>query len=182
MKTFTKFIDIQEGTSPQVLVQTELPYSNTDLEPIMSKDTIEYHYDELYGGYVKRFNQGEGDPKFNEAGAFLHNIFFTQFKAPIDNNRPSGPSRDFINTNFTNFFEMKKEFEKIAMGIQGSGWVYLAQDGTIKTIKNHEIKKDIVVLIDWWEHAWALDYKSKKKQYLKNIWDIIDWNVINQRL
>jgi Fe-Mn family superoxide dismutase len=47
---------------------------------------------------------------------------------------------------------------------------------------NHEIKEDIALLIDWWEHAWALDYQSDKESYLNNIWKIIDWDVCNQRL
>ena len=68
------------------------------------------------------------------------------------------------------------------MTIQGSGWVYLSKSGDIKTIKNHEIKNDIVLLIDWWEHAWALDYQSDKKEYLKNIWSIINWDYVNDRI
>ena len=67
------------------------------------------------------------------------------------------------------------------MGIQGSGWVYLSKSGKIKTIVNHEVKKDIVLLIDWWEHAWALDYQSDKKKYLENQWKIINWNHINEQ-
>jgi len=56
--------------------------------------------------------------------------------------------------------------------------------GEIRVIKNHEYKDNmkIVLLIDWWEHAWFLDYQSDKKKYLQNIWRIIDWDVINQRL
>ena len=68
------------------------------------------------------------------------------------------------------------------MKIQGSGWVYLARDGSIKTIKNHQIKLDIVLLIDWWEHAWLLDYGSDKKKYLKNQWRIIDWDIVETAL
>jgi superoxide dismutase len=68
------------------------------------------------------------------------------------------------------------------MGIQGSGWVYLAKDGKIKTIVNHEIKDDIVILVDWWEHAWALDYQVDKKGYLNNQWKIMDWSTINTRI
>ena len=67
------------------------------------------------------------------------------------------------------------------MKVQGSGWVYLARDGKIKTIKNHEIKMDIVLLIDWWEHAWALDYQADKKKYLARQWKIINWDVISAR-
>ena len=68
------------------------------------------------------------------------------------------------------------------MGIQGSGWAYLARDGKIKTITNHEIKNDIVLIIDWWEHAWAFDYESDKETYLNNQWKIIDWSIIEQRI
>ena len=74
------------------------------------------------------------------------------------------------------------KFESEAMKIQGSGWVYLARDGSIKTIKNHQIKLDIVLLIDWWEHAWLLDYGSDKKKYLKNQWRIIDWDIVETAL
>ncbi len=52
------------------------------------------------------------------------------------------------------------------MKIQGSGWAYLAYDGKIKTIKNHEVRDDILLLVDWWEHAFILDYGSDKKKYL----------------
>ena len=68
------------------------------------------------------------------------------------------------------------------MSIQGSGWVYMDLNGGIKTIENHEIRKDIAMLIDWWEHAWALDYQSDKKKYLENTWKIINWEVVNERL
>ena len=65
------------------------------------------------------------------------------------------------------------------MSIQGSGWVYLARNGSIKTIVNHQIKEDILLLVDWWEHAWALDYQADKQKYLENQWKIIDWGKIN---
>ena len=145
-----------------------------------SKDTIDYHYGKLYKGYVDRYNKGEGDLDFNEAGAYLHSIYFTQFRSPTNNNQPVGKINDFIEKHFKSFNKFKEEFEKTAMGIQGSGWVYLSTSGTIKTIKNHEIKKDIVLLIDWWEHAWALDYKADKKEYLNNQWKIINWDRINE--
>jgi Fe-Mn family superoxide dismutase len=182
MYNFIKYT-LQEGThTPTTLVQTPLPYKRDDLEPVKSEDTLDYHHGELYAGYVKRFNKGDGDPDFNEAGAFLHDIYFTQFEIPKSSNDPFGQSLEFIKKHFKSFDAMKKQFETVAMKIQGSGWVYLARDGSIKTIKNHEIKKDIVLLIDWWEHAWALDYQSDKKQYLHNIWRIVNWNIINAKL
>jgi superoxide dismutase len=60
--------------------------------------------------------------------------------------------------------------------------VYLARSGQIKTIQNHAVKNDILLLVDWWEHAWAIDYQSDKRKYLANTWKIINWDVISKRL
>ena len=68
------------------------------------------------------------------------------------------------------------------MSIQGSGWVYMSRSGDIKTIINHQVKKDVAMIVDWWEHAWALDYESDKAGYLTNMWKIINWDVVNSRL
>jgi Fe-Mn family superoxide dismutase len=175
-----KFIQnfIVEGKKDK-LVQLSLPYSRTDLESVMSKETIDYHFASLYKAYVDRYNKGEGDRDFNEAGAFLHNIYFNQFQSPSSSNNPNGAILELIEDKFKSFEAFKEEFAKVAMAIQGSGWVYLAKNGTIKTIVNHQIKEDIVLLVDWWEHAWALDYQADKKKYLENQWKIINWEVIN---
>jgi len=87
-----------------------------------------------------------------------------------------------IEDKFKNYEDFHEEFKKAAMAIQGSGWVYLSTGGDIKTIANHAVRTDICVLVDWWEHAWALDYQSDKEAYLDNIWKIINWDVCNERL
>lgn len=158
-----------------------LPYDDTELNPSISEDTINYHYGKLAKTYAERYNNNEGDSDFNEAGVFLHNILFQQYRASKGSNKPNGWIEDFIIDHYTTFDLFKEEFEKTAMSVQGSGWVYLAKDGTIKTIKNHQVKKDIVVLVDWWEHAWALDYQHDKKKYLENQWKIINWDHVNVR-
>ena len=177
-----KQLIVEAESKKKHLVLEKLPYGRKDLEPIMSEATIDYHFGELAKGYVDRFNKGEGDPAFNEAGAFLHNIYFPQLKPPTGTNKPYDASLEFINKHFTSYDNLKTEFEEVAMKIQGSGWVYLARNGKIKTITNHQIRQDIVLLIDWWEHAFALDYQADKQKYLKNIWRIIDWSVINDRI
>jgi superoxide dismutase, Fe-Mn family len=175
---FIKYF-LTEGKPPTLSINP-LPYEKTDLSPSISKETLEYHYEHLAKTYAKRYNAGEGDPDFNEAGVFLHNILFQQYCDANENTNPTGKILEFIKEHFKTFENFKDEFEKVAMSIQGSGWIYLAKDGKIKTITNHAIKKDIVVLVDWWEHAWALDYQSDKKKYLKNQWKIINWNKINE--
>jgi len=173
---------IAEGRTPKDLKQAPLEYSRAALDPSLSKEAIDYHYGKLYKAYVDRFNAGEGDYNFNEAGAFLHSIYFSQFKPHSKTNDPEGESLELIEKHYKSFDKFKEAFLKTAMGIQGSGWVYLAKDGKIKTITNHEIKQDIVLLIDWWEHAFALDYQADKEAYLNNQWKIIDWDVINNTL
>lgn len=173
---------LESKDKPEKLTTEPLPYGEHDLAPVLSKESIVYHYQHLARGYAKRYNAGEGDPVFNEAGSFLHNLFFPQLKKPSGSNKPTGALLNIINAKFKSYENFKDEFKKVAMAIQGSGWVYLSTSGEIKTIKNHQIKRDICVLVDWWEHAWALDYQWDKEKYLNNIWKIIDWDVCNRRL
>jgi Fe-Mn family superoxide dismutase len=178
MYNFIKHISLNEGTTPKTLHQDTLNFKRDALEPVTSEATIDLHYGKLYKGYVDRFNKGEGDPEFNEAGAWLHNMYFAQFQEP-GSEIPTGNILRFIEQHYKTWDNFKSKFEVEAMKIQGSGWIYLARDGKIKTIKNHQIKLDIVLLIDWWEHAWVLDYGSDKKAYLRNQWKIIDWDCIS---
>lgn len=183
MQDFRQLVSLVESKDKkQKLTQIDLPYGKKDLFPAISNETIDYHYGKLYKGYVDRFNSGEGDAEFNEAGAFLHELYFSQLQELGGGNKPDGASEALINRHFTSFDKFKEAVEEEAMKIQGSGWIYLSRSGDIKTIKNHAIKKDIALLIDWWEHAWALDYQADKKKYLTNFWRIINWEVVNRRI
>ena len=173
---------ITEGRLGKTLERVKLTYPMDGLGRSLSKQALEYHYGKLYKAYCDRYNAGEGDADFNEAGAYLHSIYFSQFRAPKGSNKPDGLVLTLIETHFKSWEKFQEAFEKAAMVIQGSGWVYLAKDGEIKTIKNHQIKKDIVILVDWWEHSFQFDFGSDKKQYLNNQWKIIDWPIINARL
>ena len=173
---------LEASTRPAKLETTPLPYGEKDLEPVMSRDTINYHYEHLARGYAKRYNADEGNANFNRAGSFLHNKFFPQLRPVKGANRPRGAVLELIETNFKTYEDFKEQFKIEAMKIQGSGWIYLSTTGAIKTIANHAVRTDICVLVDWWEHAWALDYQADKERYLDNIWKIIDWDVCNERL
>jgi Fe-Mn family superoxide dismutase len=180
MDNIRNLIDLLE--SKKTLELRSLPYAQDALAPVLSADNIKFHFGTLARNYVKRYNAGEGDADFNAAGAFLHNTLFEQFRAPVDKNTPNEAMMDFISHHFDNYRNFQTQFESAAMPIQGSGWVYLAKSGRIKTIRNHEIRDDIVLLVDWWEHSFQPDYGSDKKSYLANIWKIINWSVIAGRL
>jgi superoxide dismutase, Fe-Mn family len=179
---FIKYLT--ENKNTREIRQNKLDFEKNELDPVMSEDTIKYHYDGLASKYFERYNEGEGDADFNYGGAMLHNIWFANLTPPKAANKPSGASESLINDVYGNFEKFKEAFEKEAMAIQGSGWVYLDTVGKLHTIPNHEYKNSmkIALLIDWWEHAWALDYQQDKAKYLKNIWRIVNWDVVNIRL
>ncbi len=176
-------IDLIEATTrPAKLETTPLPYGMRDLDPVMSEETLEYHFEHLAKGYARRYNAGEGDPDFNRAGSYLHNKLFPQFRKPRVGNKPKGAIAELIETKFKTFEDFQATIKAEAMTIQGSGWVYLSTSGEIKTIRNHAVRTDIALLIDMWEHAFSTQYKWNKEKYLTDIWRIIDWDVINERL
>ena len=179
---FIKFLN--ENTDSREIYQEKLKFGKNELEPVMSEATVKYHYEGLAAKYSERYNKGEGDPDFNFGGAMLHNIFFANLTPPRAANKPSGLSKSLIDSKWGDFDKFKDEVEKTAMSIQGSGWLYMDTAGEIKTISNHEYKKNmkIALLIDWWEHAWALDYQQDKAKYLNNIWRIINWDTVDIRL
>lgn len=179
---FLKIKEILKTAKDDELILDKLKYSRKDLDPVLSEDSMNYHYGKLAAGYVKRYNNKEGDKDFNKAGAFLHNIFFKQFRSPKQSNKPNGKILNIINNKFGSFEDFKNKMLEEAIKIQGSGWIYLSKNGDIKVIKNHQERNDIAMLIDWWEHAWALDYQHDKEKYMNNIWKIIDWDFINNKI
>lgn len=171
---------IEKVTAETEVYQIKLPVKDTDLSPVFSKDAIDLHYGTLYKNYVKKALAGEGE--FQVAGAKLHTLFFEQLQVPKSSNKPSDASKILINDKFGDFDKFKDSFTKVALGIHGSGWVYLDTKGVIKTITNHKDVGNIALIVDMWEHSFILDYGADKEKYLKSIWNIINWNIINARL
>ena len=183
MTSLQHYIRLVESKD-QTLVQEKLPFDRKALEPVMSKATLDYHYGKLASAYVNRYNKGEGNLDFNYGGATLHNLFFPQLQPPKTGNRPQGASLELVERKYGSFEKFKAEVTKTAMAIQGSGWVYMEPGGTLKVIPNHEYKSTmkIALIIDWWEHSYVLDYLNDKEAYINNIWKIINWSVVNDRI
>jgi Fe-Mn family superoxide dismutase len=175
-----RFNDILIETKKEKLELPKLKYSESALAPVMSKETIANHYGILTKNYYKHYN--EDHDNWNHAGAFLHGLLWEQFKPMMGGNSPTGKIKQFIEEKYKDFKKFQEEFSEIATTIHGSGWAYLAKDGSIKVIPNHAIKKDIVILFDMWEHAFYIDYQTDKAKYVKDVWKILDWSVINARL
>ena len=176
---FRKYIQILEAHDKAYRI--DLPYGRGDLAPAMSKNTLDLHYGILHKNYVDKALDGI-DYEWNIAGADLHNKFFEQFRAPSTPSKLTGASQNLIEEKWGDKNDFQRAFEEQALNVKGSGWCYLSTKGEIKTIQNHKSTKGIALIIDMWEHAYVLDYGSKKKDYLKNFWKIVNWEVVNTRI
>jgi superoxide dismutase, Fe-Mn family len=171
---------LAEADKPKKLEIPKLPYSKDALAPIMSKKTIELHYDKLTKNYFNKFN--ELHDEWNEAGAFLHSVWWEQLETPEGANAPPKNVTSWIEEHYKSWVEFKDKFSEEAKGIHGSGWVALLKNGQIKVIPNHKKIENIVLLLDCWEHAYTLDYGSEKGKYVENFWKLINWEVVAVRL
>ena len=125
---------IAEGKTPKTLERIKLPYALDGLGRSLSKRAVNYHYGKLYKAYCDRFNAGEGDLDFNEAGAFLHAKYFSQFTNPKNNNVPTGASLDFIEQHYKGFEDFKEKFLK---RIQKYSFYILFQRPSLTIINKH---------------------------------------------
>ena len=184
-----------------------LPYAPTDLEPIISRETIAFHHGKHLAGYVNNLNALLPETKWadlpleeivkqadggvlNNAGQILnHNLYFEQFRTPRENNRPAGPLADAIAHAFGSFEAFKEEFQKKGATLFGSGWVWLSADADGKLVITQEpnaanpVQKGLKPLLtfDVWEHAYYLDYQNRRPDHLAALWQLIDWTVIGSR-
>ena len=184
-----------------------LPYAMDALEPVISKQTLEFHHGKHLAGYVNNLNGLlEGSPlvglpleemvckaeggMLNNAGQILnHNLYFGQFCAPKADNAPKGKLAEAIVHDFGSFEAFKDAFQKGGATLFGSGWVWLSADKDGKLVITQEanaanpVQKGLKPLLtfDVWEHAYYLDYQNRRPDHLAALWQIVDWEVIEKR-
>ena len=185
-----------------------LPYSANALEPIISAETIAFHHGKHLQTYVNNLNallpgsgfedmtleeivsKSEGGI-FNNAGQILnHNLYFTPFRSPRENNQPNGRIGEAIVGQFGSFDAFREEFQKKGATLFGSGWVWLSSDSDGKLVITQEpnagnpLTKGLTPLLtfDVWEHAYYLDYQNRRPDYQAALWQLIDWDEVNRRL
>ena len=141
----------------------KLPVKISELEPVLSEQSVKYHQGVLARGYVDRFNAGTGDAEFKQAGAYLHNVFFSQLQKPQSRNSPTGPVAALIDEKFGSYADFQDALALESMKIQGSGWIYLSRAGTIRTIANHRVRRDILLLVDFGNMPFTLIMVQTKK-------------------
>ena len=185
-----------------------LPYKANELEPMISEETIGFHHGKHLQTYVNNLNNAiKGTPfenmaledivrtadggVFNNAGQILnHNLYFLQFRPALPDNRPTGKIAQAIDAQFGSFEAFKEEFAKKGASLFGSGWVWLSADNEGKLVITQEtnagnpLQRGLKPLLtfDVWEHAYYIDYRNRRPDYMAALWQIINWDVVNERM
>lgn len=198
-------------TMTAVFALPELPYKADALEPVISKETIDYHYGKHLQAYVNTLNslvKGTAYEKMNleeivckasagalsnNAGQVLnHTLYFEQFR-PVSAGKASVPQGELaaaIDKAFGSFDEFKAKMAAASTGLFGSGWAWLAQNGNgelvIVQCPNGEnpVTEGMRPLlgVDVWEHAYYVDYRNRRADHVAALWPIIDWEVVASRM
>jgi superoxide dismutase, Fe-Mn family len=184
----------------------ELPYTLDALEPVISRQTFEFHYGKHHQAYVTNLNnlikgtefensdletivkKAEGPIFNNGAQVWNHTFYFSSF-SPGGGGVPKGALGDAINNSFGTFDKFKEAFSQAAATLFGSGWAWLVKkaDGSLEIVKESNAGNPLrsglkpILTCDVWEHAYYLDYQNKRPDYIQKFWDIVDWKVVSAR-
>ncbi|MDR0765475.1 MAG: superoxide dismutase [Odoribacteraceae bacterium] len=184
----------------------KLPYTTVDLSPVIGQQTVECHHGKHLQAYVNNLNNLIAGTKFehlpletivkestgavfNNAGQVLnHDLYFTQF-SPNGGGKPSGKLSLAIDASFGSFDEFRGTFESAGVALFGSGWVWLASDerGALSITREPNAGNPVtsglkpLLGFDVWEHAYYLDYRNRRADHLKSLWQIVDWKAVEAR-
>jgi Fe-Mn family superoxide dismutase len=184
----------------------ELPYPKEALEPHISAETFEYHYGKHHKAYVTKLNElikgtkfenmdlesivkNADGPIFNNAAQHWNHTFFWSCMKPDAGGTPSGKVSELINRKWGDFNKFQDEFSKQAVANFGSGWTWLIQSGDGVEILNtsnaeNPLKQDkkALLTLDVWEHAYYIDYRNARPDFVKALWNVVNWDFVNKNL
>ena len=183
-----------------------LPYSDSDLYPVISAETITFHYGKHTQGYIDKHNSliagtsyetlplediiktSDGALFNNAAQAWNHLFYFASF-SPTAPHAPKGKLAAAIDKQWGSFASFQELFEAEAVALFGSGWVWLCADnnGGLAILPESNagtpLLRGLVPLLafDVWEHAYYIDYRNRRAEHVNRLWDIVDWTVVENR-
>jgi len=179
-----------------------LPYARDALAPRISEETIDYHYGKHHQAYVNNLNgliegtenankslediiRSSDGGLFNNAAQVWNHTFYWNSLSPNGGGEPSGELGAAINETFGSFDEFKSKFTASAGGNFGSGWTWLVKnaDGNLEIVNTSNADTPItdssvtpLLTVDVWEHAYYVDYRNARPEYLKNFWELANWD------
>ena len=184
-----------------------LPYAMDALAPIISQETLEYHYGKHHKAYVTNLNKlietsplkgssleelimkSEGGI-YNNAAQVWNHTFYWNCLSPNGGGQPSGALAEKINEDFGSFEAFKEAFTKASATLFGSGWAFLAQDknGKLSLVQEANAGNPLrsglkpLMTCDVWEHAYYVDYRNARPKYLENFWNLVNWDFVAKNL
>lgn len=185
----------------------DLPYDYGALEPAITGAIMELHHDKHHAAYVKGANdtleqlaqaRENGNPgivglektfAFNLSGHVLHSIFWDNL-SPAGGDRPDGDLSDAITADFGSFDQFKGQLQSATTLVQGSGWGVLAYEPVAKKLVitqvydhhgNVGMGTTPLLVFDAWEHAYYLQYKNVRPDYVTKLWDLVNWQDVAAR-
>lgn len=184
-----------------------LPFSYDSLEPFLSKEAVEIHFEKHHKGYASKLNKlihgtkfdtmllpdiirySEGEV-FNNAAQVWNHSFYWKCLTPEVEAIPYNKLISQIKNSFESFENFKDEFNSASQNLFGSGWIFLIQlsDGNLKITEETNAGCPIaknqrpLLICDIWEHAYYIDYRTDRKQYLENFWNKVNWKFIETQL
>ncbi len=183
-----------------------LPYALDALEPLMSKETLEFHYGKHHQTYVNNLNNLITGTKFenstlveiilesdgglfnNSAQVYNHDFFWNGL-TPTQGTIPAIVEAALVKA-FGSVEEFKKEFTTKAIGQFGSGWAWLVEDENqdLKIVATSNAANPLtqnlkpILVCDVWEHAYYIDVRNSRPAYLENFWKLVNWNFVEENL
>jgi Fe-Mn family superoxide dismutase len=180
-----------------------LPFARDALEPVISAETIDFHYGKHHQAYVTNLNnlvpgtefedtsledivlKSEGGI-FNNAAQVWNHTFYWNGLSPEGGGQPTGALGAAIQRAFGSFAEFKDAFTKSAVGNFGSGWTWLVRntDGSVAIVNTSNAANPMrdgltpLLTIDVWEHAYYIDYRNARPKYLDEIWKLVNWDFV----
>lgn len=184
-----------------------LPYSLDALAPHISKETLEYHYGKHHQAYVNNLNKlipgtafenlslediikKASGGIFNNAAQIWNHTFYWHCMSPNGGGEPVGKLADLINKSFGSFAAFKEQFTQAAATTFGSGWAWLVQDkdGALKITSTSNAGtpmtegQQALLTCDVWEHAYYIDYRNARPDYINAFWSVINWDFVAANL
>jgi len=185
-----------------------LPYADNALEPVISRETISYHYGKHHQTYVNNLNnltkgtelegasleeiimKSEGGVFNNAAQVWNHTFYWNCLRSPRDDNAPSGKLAAAIDKAFGSFAAFREKFATSAATNFGSGWTWLVQnqDGGLEISNTSNAHtpmtagKKALLTVDVWEHAYYIDYRNARPAYLEAFWKLVNWDFVAANL
>ncbi|OOE56410.1 MULTISPECIES: superoxide dismutase [Fe] [Salinivibrio] len=182
----------------------ELPFAKDALEPHISKETLDYHYDKHHNTYVVKLNgliegtdfEGKSLEEiiktssggvFNNAAQVWNHTFYWHCLSPNGGGEPTGDVADAITKAFGSFDEFKTQFTNAAVTNFGSGWTWLVKkaDGSVAIVNTSNAETPLthdgetpLLTVDVWEHAYYIDYRNVRPDYLAAFWKLVNWDFV----